>query len=322
MKILFVASTNKRGTVVPFIAEQANSLKNQGHTVDIFGINESGFKGYLINIIKLRRFAKQGNYNIIHAHYILTGWVVVLALLRKKLVISLMGTDVYGQIIDKNKVKFSSRYLFILTLLIQPFVDHIISKSENTAKLVYFRNKSSIIPNGVNIEKFKQIQNDFRKELGLNKSKKYILFLGNVSDPRKNFNLIQEAYNIIAKNHPDEYELLTPFPITHTQVIKYLNVADVTVLSSFREGSPNTVKEAMACNCPVVATNVGDVEYLLSNCYGNFISDFNPSEFADKILKAIELKKQNEGRKKLIDIGLSDQDVAIKILKIYDSILP
>lgn len=322
MKILFVASGNdKKGTFVSFIEEQAKSLKNKSIEVDYFAIKGKSFLGYLRNVRKLRKKIKSDTYDVIHSHYTLSAYVSLLASPLSKHVVSLMGTDVYGKILDNNKVDFKSRYLTLLTLAIQPFVNHLICKSPNLQKYVYLKYKSSIIPNGIDLNKFKIYENLEPADLNLNTDTKKLLFLASKDDPRKNFRLISEAFELLkCKDLPFKIELVCPYPVSHEDIVKFLNLGDVLVSCSYREGSPNIVKEAMACNCPVVTTDVGDVGYLLQNCEGNKVVGFDKNEMADAILDILKQGKRSEGRRQLQTLKLSDEQIAERIIDIYKSI--
>ncbi len=322
VKILFVASGNSQSfKVAPFISAQGESLQNMGFNVEYFPLVGKGIKGYLKNARLIRKEVKIKKYTIIHAHYTMSGWSSVLAFSKIPIVLSLMGSDAYGHYIAPNKIEFSSRYLIFLTYLIQPFVKAIVCKSKYIESFVYLKKKSVIIPNGILLNKFTCSLNAFHDELNLIKDKKYILFLGDTSNVRKNYKLVKESYSLI--NKPN-IEILTPFPITHEEVVKYLNTVDVLVVPSLMEGSPNIVKEAMACNCPVVATNVGDVEWLFGNEPGYFISNFEPSNVASKIEKAIDFVERNgrtNGRERIINLGLDSETVAKKIIQVYQKVL-
>jgi len=60
----------------------------------------------------------------------------------------------------------------------------------------------------------------------------------------------------------------------------YLLVADVLLNPSYHEGSPNVVKEAMACGLPVVAADCGDVRKRLAGCTPEAVVDRTPEVFA------------------------------------------
>lgn len=321
MDILFVAGGNSKDfEIPPFITEQGEALKKQNINVSYFPIVGKGIKGYILNSLKIRKYLKSHKVDIIHAHYTLSGWATVLALPKQKIVLSLMGTDAYGEYIAHNKIKIVSRYLTFLTYLIQPFVAAIISKSKNIENYVLFKSKSSIIPNGIDIERFKPNNNNRIKYKG-DGSKKRILFLGSKKNPRKNFKLVEEALRFL-KSY--DLDIVTPYPIKHEEVIKYLNNVDLLVFPSFMEGSPNLVKEAMACNCPVVATNVGDIKWLFNDTPGYFIADFNAEDFSNKIEEAIIFSdnyNRSNGRQRLIELELDSDNVAKKIKRLYEKIL-
>ena len=97
----------------------------------------------------------------------------------------------------------------------------------------------------------------------------------------------------------------------------YYNAADVLLLTSLSEGSPNIIKEAMACNCPIVSTDVGDVKENIYNTEGCFISSYDPSDIANKIQKASNYgKSRTNGRENITH--LNNNIVAKQILNIYN----
>ena len=171
-----------------------------------------------------------------------------------------------------------------------------------------------IVPNGVNLSKFSTLNS--ASSLKERKSEKNILFLANTINSRKNFRLLKEAMILI--NNPN-YKVISPYPLDHNQVQEFYNNADVFVLTSFNEGSPNVIKEAMACNCPIVATDVGDIRWLFGETEGCFITSFKPEDVAVKIQDAINFGTRTKGRERLIHIGLDSDSVAKKLINIYKS---
>jgi teichuronic acid biosynthesis glycosyltransferase TuaC len=322
MKVLFVSSGNSDNfEVAPFIKSQGESLKALGVDLSYFTVQGKGLSGYLRGASTLRKYLKDHSVDVIHAHYTLSGWSVVLARPKQPIVLSLMGTDAYGNYIGVNQIKFSSRYLIFLTYLIQPFVHSIICKSEHIQGFVWLKKKSHVIPNGILIDNIKPYSHDFKEELGLDPQKKHVLFLGKKSSLRKNFKLVEEAMTLIPA---DDVYLSAPYPVSHGVVVKYLNSVDVLVVPSLMEGSPNVVKEAMACNCPVVATNVGDIAWLLGNEPGYFLTSFDPQDFALNIRKALEFSENHgrtQGRARIMKLGLDSETIARRIIKVYDEVL-
>jgi len=314
IKVLFVSSGNlKNFDVAPFIKVQGESLRDINVDVEYFRISGKGFLGYLFNIKALKNIIKNSSFDIIHAHFTLSAWVAVLTFPKIPIVLSLMGTDAYGRVETLKKNKLYLNYFTCLTILIQPFISKIISKSPNIEKFVWIKKKSFLLPNGVDLDKFYPSQGHFKKELGLSMDKKYVLFLGNIDDPRKNFNLLEEIRMKLKKFN---IELIAPYPIPHEKVFQFLNSVDLLVMCSLEEGSPNVVKEGMACNCKGVFTDVGDVRFLIEKTVGYEISEFESEDLLNKILKLIN-SENCDGRKRILELGLNLPSVAYKLKNIY-----
>lgn len=322
MNVLFISSGNDdRYEIAPFIKSQGESLQKSGVHIDYYTIKGKGLLNYLKNIIPLRRHIKSQNYDLLHAHYSLCGWVAVLAFSGLPIVLSLMGADAVGTPSGKNRLTLKSRLLSYFTLLVQPFVSFIISKSPNIENVVYRKDRSVIIPNGVRMDQFNARPEVSKTSMGLSESSRHVLFLGSPHDKNKNIKLLKSSLKHL---NIDEVELLNIFDVPHDEVVKYLMVSDVVSLCSFSEGSPNVVKEAMACNKPIVATNVGDVAWLLKDLNGCYVSDHSIEEFSDNIEKALNFSKEHQftaGRDRLYHLGLDAKSTADRIIQLYHSII-
>lgn len=314
MNVLFVSSGNSKAfDIAPFIKVQGESLREKKIDVEYFKITGRGFSGYLSNVKILKELLKSNDFDIIHAHFTLSAWVVVLAMPKAPIVLSLMGDDARGRVRKLVKNRMYINFFTFSTMLIQPFVKKIISKSPNIEKFVWQKKKSYLLPNGVDVQKFYPTERNFRKELGLMDDKKYVLFLGNTQDPTKNFQLLNATREKLALHGID---IVAPYPIPHQQVFKYLNSVNVLVMCSLEEGSPNVVKEGMACNCKGVFTDVGDVRYLVDKTPGYAITDFDATDLAQKILEVMDMSNC-DGRQRLLDLKLDLPTVADKLKNIY-----
>jgi teichuronic acid biosynthesis glycosyltransferase TuaC len=321
MRILFVCSGNNSFGIIPFIKDQGESLKRQGLEVDYFPIVGKGFSGYVNAVQKLRYYLKGKQYDLIHAHYTLSGWVALFSAGKIPVVLSLMGSDTCGKYVGVNKVLLKSKFETFLTRLIQPFVKAIISKSANIERHVYIKDKSYIIPNGINIQKFTPEFENGQKIPVLKNSKKQILFLGNTTNYGKNYTLAKAALEQLNRS---DVELVSPYPVPHQQVPTYLNSADVLVLSSLNEGSPNVIKEAMACNCPIVSTDVGDVRWVLGETKGCYIASFDIKDFSEKMRHALNYSEtvgRTTGVQRILDLGLDSETIAKRIIDVYRKVL-
>jgi ribosomal protein S18 acetylase RimI-like enzyme len=99
----------------------------------------------------------------------------------------------------------------------------------------------------------------------------------------------------------------------------YYRAADVLVCASTKEGSPNVVKEALACNLPVVSTPVGDVRERLAGVYPSEVVPREPNEMGKALARILLERKRSNGREHIAQLGL-DQ-VAQRVLEVYQTVL-
>ncbi len=317
MRVLFISSGNTDFPKIPFIESQEKSLIDNGIDVDHFLIYGKGLKGYLKNIPLLRKHIEDNNFDLIHAHYSFCGWVALLTGTKLPVVVSYMGSDVYGLVDIHGRKKLKGYLEIFIAKSLQPFVKKIIVKSRNLEDYIFIKNKAAIIPNGVDFKKYKP-RNKHKARVSLNilTEKKVILFLGSKTNPRKNFKLCKDAFDLI---NNDQWTLVSPFPVPAKQTADYLNAADVLVVTSFLEGSPNVIKEAMASNCPIVATDVGDIKEVINKTEGCYLTSFNVYDVAAKIKNAIVFNDTTTGRTDIHHLELNR--IAIKIIELYGSLL-
>jgi len=319
MKVLFVSSGNSEFfEIVPFVKSQGDSLKRKGIDLEYFTVQGKGFKGYLKNIKLIRKILRQKHFDIIHAHYSLSGWVALFAAFHKPIVLSLMGSDTYGFVNDSGTKTTKSLLMQVQVKAIQMFFNAIIVKSQNLERSVWRKKVCYIVPNGVNYSKFKPLnQKKCRQQLNLKQNEKIILFMGNTKDPRKNFTLFEQSLKFLKT---ENYRVVTPFPIKHDEMVVYYNACDVLVFPSIKEGSPNVIKEAIACNIPIVATTSGDIHERVEGLRNVLISKFDPSDFAEKIDSAFHNGKNDNSREKKRE-EIDEDIISEKIIDIYSALV-
>ncbi|WP_029038375.1 glycosyltransferase family 4 protein [Salinimicrobium xinjiangense] len=322
MRILFLSSGNSDKGISPIFLRQGESISKLGPEIVYFSIRGKGLKGYMKNMFAVRRSLKTSEYDVVHAHYGLTGIIALLSVRKEKVVISFMGDDICGSNSSSGKVTVISRYLSLLnSFLAGTFYDQCIVKSEEMFLKIKRPEKTVIIPNGVDLKCFRPLDKfSARQELEISHDKKVLLFASDPSRPEKNFDLARKSISLLENN---KIEIIPLVGISQDKLVKLYNAADVLLLSSFHEGSPNVIKEAMACNCPIVSTKVGDVNWVMQDTEGCFISSFDPKEYSEKIKAALlfsKIKGRTQGRKRILDLKLDSQSVAEKIIKIYHNI--
>ena len=307
MKVLFICRQKTKTNISPFVKSQALSLKNEGLIVDFFLIKKSGVFGYLRSIFELISFTKKKDYDIYHAHYSFSGYVASFAR-KKPLIVSLLGTDVIQS-------SFSRLILRIISNIFH--WKHIIVKSDEMKNLLKI-NKIEVVPNGVDFNTFYPInKKKARLILNWDLNEKIILFNGSKSNPIKNYKLAYNASNLCDQT----IKIVEIKNLNQEELNLYYNACDLFLSTSHWEGSPNTIKEAMACNTNIVSTNVGDVNYLFGKEKYNHVCPFDPGIISSAINQSLIVKKDsNEGRQRLIQLSLQSTDVARKIINLYQKL--
>lgn len=310
MKVVFVASGNKTiGTVSAFVNSQFESLKQQGVDMHLFPIIGKGWKAYAQSIPQLRNLIKKERPDIVHAHYSICGVVAAMACvgLRTKVVVSILGSFPH-----------KSFKLYWVRFFVKHVWDRTITKSQRTSNQLAI--DLPVIPNGVNLSQFYLIdKEEARRMLGLANNKRYVIFVSDPKRPEKNFALAQKSVELINDNN---VELVPVYNKPHDEIVKYMCAADVLVLTSLNEGSPNVVKEAMACNCPIVSTDVGDVSWITNGIEGTYVAKtFSPKDMASLVQKALDFKGRTRGRERLLEFDLTTEKTAQKVVAIYKDVV-
>jgi glycosyltransferase involved in cell wall biosynthesis len=176
-----------------------------------------------------------------------------------------------------------------------------------------------VIPNGVDFELFRPMSRaDARAELGWDQDRYYVLFCNDPGIPVKNFPLALISIERL-KDRGISAELVVAKNISHAKVVQYMNASNVLILPSFAEGSPNVVKEAMACNIPVIASDVGDVSEVIARTRGCKVCPLDPDAFAEGLEQALLRTEPTTGR---TDIShLENSVIAKRIIRVYDQVL-
>jgi len=303
MNLLIVCSKNS-GRIAPFIVEQADSLSKLRVEVDYFCIEGKGILGYLKNRKKLLLKIQEFTPNLIHAHYGLSG---LLANSQRRIPVV---TTYHGSDINIPRI-------FLLSRLNMLFSKHNIFVSEIQMMKSKLHGDCSVIPCGVDMDLFipmdKQVA---RQRLGINPDEKIILFAGAFSTAVKNPELAKVANGLVGNTNLIELK-----GYNREEVAILLNAVDVLLMTSLTEGSPQIIKEAMACNCPIVSVDVGDVGQVIHNTTGCFITTYDPNDVAEKLRQALSFAACTEGRGRIEEMGLDINTVAVKILKVYEKVL-
>lgn len=305
MKVLFLASGSRRGVFGAVVQNQLNSLGSQAIDFEQYVVT-GGLKGYLKTVLTLRIYCRKRRIDIIHAHYSLCGFAAALSFTELPVVCSLMGSDMVYP-----------RSLKLIRFFAKHFWAHTIVKSDAMLRVLVGIGTVTLIPNGVDIEMFKPVNGAF-SDFRFDRTVKNVVFIGDANRPEKNLSLAQKACDLIKDQGISLREVSN---VDRREIPSIIKSADVLLLTSFREGSPNVVKEAMACNVPVVATKVGDIEFLFEGVRGYYTAEFDPNDVAAKIILAIENKGSYNGRQVIIQKALDSKSIAKRLVELYKTVV-
>ena len=306
MKVLFVCSGNRVG-ISPIIRNQVDSLLEKGIKVDFFQIKGKGIIGYLRNVGPLYAYMRVHKYDLIHAHYSLSAFVASLSG-AKPLVVSLMGSD----------VKAKKWYKSIIRLFAWVFSwSAIIMKSQDMYDESRIK-RAIIIPNGIDLSRFVPLNRvECQRLLGWDCNKIHILFPANPARQEKNYSLAIAALECLQQSN---WEIHVFVNVPNAKTPLWYNAANLVLMTSLWEGSPNAIKEAMACNTSVVATDVGDIKWLFGEEKGYYITDFTVENCVNQLKEALihsTCQGKTNGRQRIIDLELDSAIIADKIVSLY-----
>jgi glycosyltransferase involved in cell wall biosynthesis len=304
-------------------ARQIESIRNLGLSVDVVDMKGIPKLKYLSLMPRVRKLAR--DVDLIHAHFGYCGWLARFAttLSRSKppLVISFMGSDLLGSPMNpEGDLRWFSTLMVRANKRLAYKAAQVIVKSQQMADIVS-PVPSTIIPNGVNMHTFCPMDREAaRRKLNLPPGKKLVLFPGNPEDPRKGHKLASAAVEHAARQIGEEINLVPLWKVEPDQVAVYMNACNVMLMTSLLEGSPNVVKEAMACNVPIVGVPVGDVPQLLEGVAGCQLCDRNPGQVGSAIVTAFHAADIG-GREAVFSRRLDLESVARRIVEVYEKAL-
>ena len=297
-----------------FVKEQVESLQKIDIDCDVFycdGRNR-GFKQYITYVPKLWWKIARGHYDVLHCHHALsliiltmTGWPFF-----KKTVLSYQN--------DPDREWGGTMFKFF-NVFVNKFIVKNRSEYLKYSKMIY-------LPNGCNQEFFRPMDKlECRKELGLEADKYYVLYMDSNKGVRTQKR--KDRFDEVVRMLNEEYgyngkvETVALRNTPRHLIPLYMNAIDLHMISSDFEGSPNSVKECMCCNTPVVSTDVGNVKEMIGDISGAYVTKtFEAKELADCVDKTLRSAVPFAGREKFLAKGYGMDVVAEKLMDIYKGI--
>ena len=356
MRILVIAA-DKGNHFAPFIEEQITALQACGVEIIRYGVTGKGIVGYLREIPHLKRMIRIEKPDIIHAHYGLCGLLANLQRLVP-VVTTYHGSDINEPAIlrfSKIAMRLSAHNIFVskrsasIALGLCATSNDLNDFKDLNDLKEGATEKNTLLPCGVNIPfPWSELQHQQVEQLTLNqwvqskldKEIKYVLFAGAFDNTVKDPELAKSTIAFYTEamgnrqwaidsdtnrqspiaNRP--IELIELKGYNRNQVNALMYNCDALLMTSKTEGSPQVIKEAMACGCPIVSVDVGDVAERTSGLEGCYVvTSREPKDIAEALQKALAFNGRTNGRERIIEMGLSNEQVAKQLEGIYENVL-
>lgn len=297
-----------------FVKRQAEFLQKAGVQVDVFSFR--GAKrpwNYARAWLSVRPRIRSGQYDLVHAQFGQSG---VLALPKQlPLVVTLRGSDILGIVGPNGRYTLAGKVSQLVTRMAVQRADAVVVVSEHMK--AYFRTSAPVVvlPSGLDFDLFATMPRDeARARLGWPLEKRLVLFAGNPEQPRKRYGLAKAAVDIMGRTLPAE--LVVAWGVPHTDVPLYMNACDAFVFTSMQEGSPNVVKEALACDLPVVSVPIGDTAERLRGIEGcELVDDERPEAIAAALERVLRRGRRVAGR--VAVAHLAEQAITARLIEVY-----
>ncbi|MDR4464486.1 MAG: glycosyltransferase [Nitrospira sp.] len=328
MRVLAVTNlypTSRSPAMGTFVEQQVLGLRRSGLDVEVMLVNrsEGGMGSYFTMGAELRSRIERFQPDVVHAMY---GGVLAERMTRivkdRPTVVSFCGSDLLGELLSGPMRRVISEYGILASYIAARRAVGIVVKSRNLEEALpatVDRSKVRIIPNGVDLERFRPLdQVDCRNRLGWDSDKFHVLFPTNAGDPRKRLYLAQAAVDNANRSGLNA-EMHQLQGVRHEAVPIWLNASNVVLLTSLHEGSPNVIKEALACDIPVVSVDVGDVSERVEGIEGCYIARPDAGDLGVKLGLVRTRGGRIRGRERMQALSL--EQTALHLGSLYHEVV-
>lgn len=224
-------------------------------------------------------------------------------------IISFLGSDLLGDYASNGRKNLKGLILQLGSLLASAFASGVVVMSSLMKQKLPKRvqEKSVIIPEGVDTTRFFPMNQSIAKQyLNWNESSPVILFFDN-GNRVKNAGFAHEIFMSVKKKLPECELKVVKRNIPHHLLVYYYNAADVLLLVSLHEGSNNSLKESMACNCPVISAATGDAAERLAHCFpGKVISGYNADDYVEALVNLLQEPTRSNGTSLVGEVSVTN----------------
>ena len=291
-----------------FVKNQVDDLRAADVAIDVLMINGRKNRwNYLWGVFRFWKQLLANRYDLIHCHYIFSGLIGRLQW-RYPVILTHHGVEVVYDGWVSKLVRFTHRWFDKVIVVSQAQED------------VLQDPKVALVPCGIDFDKMRLMpQHEARGILKLPLDQKLVLWAGEFWQPVKRYYLVEKAMALVQEQVP-EAKLIRVSGQPHSMMPYYMNACDVLVLTSSYEGSPMVIKEAMACNLPIVSTAAGDVAQVIEGTEGCSLCESTPEDVARKLMAVLSWGKRTCGRQRIRH--LDSRVIARRVANLYEELCP
>lgn len=308
MKVLVLTNmypTEQEPWAGAFVAEQVEDLRLLGLDIGVVRFDGRGDrKEYLRAGSRLRQIVTEEDFELVHAHYGLTG-AVALAQRRVPVATTFHGSDTvipWQRVVSFGVARLSAP-LFV---------------SDGGRRRLRLAD-APVVPCGVNTERFRpRARTEVRAELGWDERAPHVLFPSRRGNPIKRADLFDATVAEARRAFPS-LQAIALEGLSRDQAALVVAAADVTLMTSDWEGAPVIVKESLACQTPVVSVPVGDVPDVIAGLPGCQVCERDPVALGAAVVRAIDAGQSPLLRERAE--SYSRPQIARRILAVYERIL-
>lgn len=290
----------------PFFRQQVEALERSGVSSTVVRVPPADGRRlgheYALFYLRILSNLASRDYDLVHANF---GLTIPFALAQpvRPVVASLWGSDVYGE------------YGWVTDRCVR-WADSIIVMSEAMNDVV--NAETNVIPHGIDFDLFEPIPRaEARRKVDWTTDAKHVLFPYDPDRQVKNFARAERVVEEAGGQVDEEIMLRTVYDIPHERIPLYMNAADVFLMTSKWEGSPNAVREALACNLPIVSTDVGDVAERVAGVSHSRVCE-SDRELIEALVSVLVAGERSNGRESGNVSSLTN--MRERILDVYESV--
>lgn len=309
----------RRPVLGTFVRTQVEALREAGADLELMVLDARPRKLlYPKGALAVWRRVARGDIDLVHAHF---GYVGIVCRLQRTvpLIVTFHGSDLLGDMVEEDRLDPFSRAQAATGRWLSRRVDAAIVQSAQMAAAMPADTLTFTIPHEVDLRVMRPTDRHVaRAMLGLDPERPHLLFAADPANRTKGHPFAEDVVRHLRQRHPD-VELLVVWTETQERLALYMSAADALIFPSLQEGSPNIVKQAMACNLPIVSSDVGDVRERMEGVDGCHVCERRVRPFSDALSRVLTRRERSAGRGRVAE--LDSPIVAGRIIEAYESTL-